>query len=420
MIGNEITVNRWRVVLGAVIVQFCLGALYTWSVFQKPIQEMFGWSPSEVSLAFSINLAIIPILMIFAGRLLPKLGPTRMVLLGASVLSLGLIISSRTTSLGILYLGYGILGGAGIGIAYGIPIATCVKWFPDKRGMITGLAVAGFGLGSVFYAPIATKLVASHGPLNTFFIQSIYTMTGVMIGGKLLKAAPDGYIPKGWAPPVEGIGFAKNEHHFTPKEMLKTRQYYFLLIMYTFANIAGLMIIGHASPIGQQVAGLTPLEAGSIVSILAIVNTIGRMFWGTLSDKIGRTKVIFIMYVISAITMFGMNSLSSYWLYALGVALVAFCFGGAMGTFPSVAADFYGSKHVGMNYGFIFLAYSIGAIIGPRLASLVVERSGGSYRIAFLVTGVLCTIGAIMSLFAKPPKTPEENIDSESLRTNLV
>lgn len=404
---KEVNINRWSVVLGGVIVQFCLGALYTWSVFQKPIQQMFGWSSSEVSLAFSINLAIIPILMIFAGRLLPKYGPTRMVILGAGVLSLGLVVSSRTTSLWMLYLGYGVLGGAGIGIAYGIPIATCVKWFPDKRGMISGLAVAGFGLGSVFYAPVATKLVESYGPLNTFFIQAIYTIIGVIIGGRLLKAAPDGYVPDGWEPPVQKSGVSnKTEYNFTPKEMLKTKEYYFLLIIYTFANIAGLMIIGHASPIGQQVAKLTPIEAGSIVSILAMVNTAGRMFWGTLSDKIGRVKVVFIMYLISAATMFSMNSLGSYWLYALGVALVAFCFGGAMGTFPSVAADFYGAKYVGMNYGFIFLAYSLGAIIGPRLASVVVESSGGSYEMAFLITGGLCTVGALMSLFAKPPKAP--------------
>lgn len=412
MNNKESSVNRWYVVLGGVIVQFCLGALYTWSVFQKPIQDMFGWSTSQVSLAFSINLAMIPILMIFAGRLLPKYGPTKMVLLGATVLSIGLIISSRTSSLTMLYLGYGLFGGCGIGIAYGIPIATCVKWFPDRRGMISGLAVAGFGLGSVFYAPVATKLVATYGPLNTFFIQAIYTMIGVIIGGKLLKAAPDGYVPDGWDPQSQSSGVSnKCDYNFTPTEMLKTPQYYFLLIMYTFANIAGLMIIGHASPIGQQVANLSPLEAGSIVSILAVVNTIGRMFWGTLSDKIGRTKVVFIMYVISAITMFGMNSLGSYWLFALGVSLVAFCFGGAMGTFPSIAADFYGPKYVGMNYGFIFLAYSLGAIIGPRLASVVVESSGGSYSMAFLITGALCSIGALMSFFSKPPKMPKESFD---------
>ncbi|MBW2631163.1 MAG: OFA family MFS transporter [Deltaproteobacteria bacterium] len=400
--------NRWLIVVGAVIVQVCLGALYTWSVFQKPIQEAFNWSAPQVSLAFSINLAMIPFFMILAGRQLERFGPTKMVIAGALVLSTGLLIASQTSSLAMLYIGYGIFGGAGIGITYGIPIATCIKWFPDKRGMIGGLAVAGFGLGSVFYAPVAALLVENYGPFTTFFWQAVYTIVGVSIGGKLMKAPPSGYIPEGWKGPGTNTGSLKtNKYDFTPKEMLRTPQYYFLLVMYTFANIAGLMIIAHASPIGQQIANLSPMQAGSIVSILAIVNTIGRIFWATLSDKTGRMRALFIMYVISAVTMFSMNSLDNFWLYALGVSLIAFCFGGAMGTFPSVAADFYGAKHVGVNYGFIFLAYSGGALIGPRLAAVVVDSSGGNYQMAFLITGILCSIGAIMALFSKMPKIPE-------------
>ncbi len=403
--------NRWLVVVGAVIVQFCLGALYTWSVFQKPIQEAFGWSAPDVSLAFSINLAMIPFFMILAGRQLNRFGPTKMVIAGALVLSTGLFIASQTSSLAMLYIGYGVFGGAGIGIAYGIPIATCVRWFPDKRGMISGLAVAGFGLGSVFYAPVATYLVGIYGPFTTFFVQAIYTIIGVSIGGKLMKAAPEGYVPDGFNAAANS---SSSNYNFRPNEMLRTPQYYFLLIMYTFANIAGLMIIAHASPIGQQVAGLSPLQAGSIVSILAIVNTIGRMFWGTLSDKIGRMRVVFIMYLISALTMFGMNSLGSFWLYALGVSLIAFCFGGAMGTFPSIAADYYGAKFVSSNYGFIFLAYSGGALIGPRLAAVVVESSGGNYQAAFTITGILCSIGAVMALFSKKPKEPNQLADAST------
>ena len=399
--------NRWLVVVGAVICQFVLGALYTWSVFQAPIQEMFGWTAPQVSLTFSINLGIIPILMIIAGKLLPKYGPTKMAVTGAIVLTVGLLVASQAKELWMLYLGYGVLGGAGIGIAYGIPIATCVKWFPDKRGMISGLAVAGFGLGSVMYAPVATMLVNHFGPLNTFFVQAIYTIIGVTLGAQLMKAAPEGYVPEGWTPPAPKAGqVGPSKYDFRPSEMLRTPQYWYLLLMYTFANIAGLMIIGHASPIGQQVAGLTPLEAGSIVSILAILNTFGRLFWGTISDRLGRMRVVFLMYMISAVAMFSMNYLGTFWLFALGVAMVAFTFGGAMGTFPSIAADFFGAKYVSVNYGMIFMAYSFGAIIGPRLAAVVVENTGGDYGLAFMITGVLCSIGAVMALVAKPPREP--------------
>lgn len=406
--------NRWLVVIGGVLSQFVIGALYTWSVFQKPIEQMFGWSAPEVSLAFTINLALIPVFMIITGRVLPKYGPTKLGVLGGAVLATGLFVASKTTSLGILYLGYGVLGGAGIGIAYGIPIATCVKWFPDKRGMISGLAVMGFGLGSVVFAPIATSLVAAHGPLKTFFYQSIYTIIGVTLAAQLMKPAPEGYMPPGWTPPQTKAGqVGPTKYDFTPREMLRTPQYWFILILYTFANIAGLMIIGHASPIGQQVANLTPAQAGSIVSILATLNSLGRLFWGTVSDKLGRMRVVFIMYVISAVTMFGMNALSNFWLYALGVSLIAFCFGGAMGTFPSIAADFYGAKYVSVNYGLIFLAYSLGAIIGPRLAATVVQSTGGDYTLAFIITGALCGIGAVMTLLAKAPKPPVEVGEAE-------
>lgn len=398
--------NRWLVVAGGIICQFVIGALYTWSVFQKPIEAMFGWSASEVSLAFTINLAFIPILMIISGGFLSKYGPTKMAITGASVLSLGLLLAANTRSLWMLYLGYGVLGGAGIGIAYGVPIATCVKWFPDKRGMISGLAVMGFGMGSVAFAPIATALVSLIGPLRTFFFQAIYTIVGVSIGAQLMKAAPECYCPPGYIAPITKVGqTGPSRYDFTPKEMLKTKQYWVILIMYAFANIAGLMIIGHASPIGQQVAKLTPIQAASIVSIMSIFNSLGRLFWGAFSDKIGRLKVVIIMYLISAIAMFSLNSLNNYWIYALGVSVVAFCFGGAMGTFPSITADFYGPKYMSVNYGLVFLAYSIGAIVGPRLAAVVVQ-STGSYNMAFIISGIFCAIGSFVALVLKAPKAP--------------
>jgi len=401
--------NRWLVVVGGLISQFCLGALYTWSVFQRPIQEAMGWNAAEVSLAFTLNLAVLPVCMLLTGKLLDRIGPTKMAIIGGSFLFAGLMLTSRTVTIGAiwpLYIGYGVLAGGGIGMAYGVPVATCVRWFPDKRGMIAGLAVFGFGMGSVFWAPVATQLVINFGPFTTFMIQAIYSIVGVVIGASLMRAAPDNFKPQGWEPPAPQSGkVGASLHNFTTTEMLKTPNYYILFIMYVFVNVAGLMIIGHASPIGQQVAGLSVVEAGSIVSILALLNAFGRLFWGTMSDKIGRMKVVFLLYAFSAIAMFSMNFLNSYWLYAFGVGLVAFCFGGAMGTFPSVTADFFGAKYVSTNYGFVFLAYSVGAIIGPRLAA-VINISNGSYQLAFLISGALCVVGAIMAFITKAPQQP--------------
>ncbi len=399
--GEISSMERWRVVLGGIICQFCAGMLYSWSIYVNPIMEANGWDRGSVSLTMSIATLLIPITMIPAGKLLPKMGPTRVALIGAISLTLGLVISGLTVSLPLLYLGFGILGGIGVGFIYGVPIATCVKWFPDKKGLISGLAVAGFGLGSIIFAPICTSLITSLGPNNTFLVQGAITIVGMLIGAPLMKAAPDGYLPKGWTPPAvtQGTGGGKD---YTSGEMLKTKQYWFLLIMYLFANMSGLMVIGHASPISQEIAGLTVAQAGAIVSVLSIANTIGRFLSGAASDKIGAQRVVTIIYVINAVLLLGLQMMTNFVAIALGIGGLAVCFGAMMGAYPSIVLDYFGVKHSSTNYAFIFLAYGIGGIIGPQIAVRSVAATG-SYTVAFIIIGATCVIGAIMSLISKKP-----------------
>lgn len=391
--------ERWRVVIGGIICQFCAGMLYSWSIYVNPIIETHGWERGSVSLTMSIATLIIPIVMIPAGKLLPKMGPTKVALIGAVSLTLGLIISGISTSLPLLYLGFGVLGGIGVGFIYGVPIATCVKWFPDKKGLISGLAVAGFGLGSIIFAPICTALITSLGPNKTFLIQAAITIIGMLVGAPLMKAAPDGYVPEGWTPPVTAKGSGRD---YTSGEMLKTKQYWFLLIMYLFANMSGLMVIGHASPISQEIAGLTVAQAGAIVSVLSIANTIGRFLSGAASDKIGAQRVVTIIYVINAILLISLQMMTSFVTIALGIGGLAVCFGAMMGAYPSIVLDYFGVKHSGTNYAFIFLAYGIGGIIGPQIAVRCVAATG-SYSMAFIIIGVTCVVGAVMSLISKKP-----------------
>ncbi|QDR83469.1 L-lactate MFS transporter [Sporomusa termitida] len=404
---TETNYNRWHCVYGAVLLQLCLGVVYIWSIFRTPIEKMFGWSTSDVSLAFTINLAMIPIMMIAGGYLTPKMGVRKVAILGGVMVLTGMYITSKTSSLWMLWLGYGFLTGGGVGVAYGVPIATLVKWFPDKRGLITGLAVGSLGFGSVLFTQVGYYLMTKVGVMDTFSILGIMIFVGVILGALLIKAAPDGYTPPGWTPPPVKAGQAgPSKYDFTPREMLGTPHYYFLFIMYTFANVCALIIIAHASPIGQKVANLTPAEATTIVSLLGLFNSVGRLFWGAVSDKLGRLKSIFAMFVLSAIAMFSMNYLSSYWLYALGVSIIGFCFGGTVGVFPSITADTFGPKYVGVNYGLILLAYAVGGIIGPIMAAWVKEFSGGEYYLAFIISGSLCLIGAIMAMTFKAPKPP--------------
>ena len=392
---------RWRVVLGGILSNFCAGMLYSWSIYVNPLMEAHGWERGAVSLAMSIATLVIPISMIPAAKILAKKGPTKTALIGTIFLVLGLAIAGLTASLPLLYLGFGVFGGIGVGFIYGTPIATCVKWFPDKKGLISGLAVGGFGLGSIVFAPICTSVIASLGPNTTFLIQGAITLVGMLIAAPLMKAAPDGFKPEGWTPPAAAAA-SGSSHDYTSAEMLKTKQYWFLLIMYLFANMSGLMVIGHASPIAQAVAGLTAAQAGAIVSVLSIANTAGRFMSGALCDKLGAKRVVTIIYIVNAVLLVALQFLTNFATIALGIGGLEVCFGAMMGAYPSLVVDYFGVKYSGPNYARIFLAYGIGGIIGPQLAVRVVAATGG-YTLAFVIIGASCIIGAVMSIISKKP-----------------
>ena len=300
-----------------------------------------------------------------------------------------------------VYAVIGVLGGIGVGFIYGTPVATCIKWFPDKKGLISGLAVGGFGLGSIVFAPICTSLIATLGPGQTFWVQGGIALVGMLIGAPLMKAAPDGYKPEGWTPPAASAA-AGAAHDYTAGEMLRTKQYWFLLIMYLFANMSGLMVIGQASPIAQAVAGLTAAEAGAIVSLLSIFNTAGRFMSGALCDKLGAKRVVTIIYVINAVLLVSLQFLTNFVTISIGIGGLAICFGAMMGAYPSLVVDYFGAKYSGPNYARIFLAYGIGGIIGPQIAVRVVGATG-TYTLAFIIIGASCVIGAIMSIISKKP-----------------
>ncbi len=404
------TINRWRVVIGGMICQFCAGMLYSWSIYVNPLIELHGWQRSEVALTMSITTLLIPVFMIFAGKLLPKKGPTFTAMIGAVALTLGLVISSFSSSIPLLYLGYGLLGGVGVGFIYGTPVATCMKWFPDKKGLISGLIVAGFGLGSIIFAPICTALVTSVGPHKTFFVQAIITIVGVAIGAPMMKTAPDGYVPEGWTPPTTGQG-AVSKHSYTSSEMIKTKQYWFLLIMYLFINMSGLMVIGQASPISQQVAGITVVQAGAIVSVLSITNTVGRFIGGWATDRIGARRVVMIIYILDAVLLLTLRFMTSFTLIAIGISGLAVCFGAMMGAYPAIVLDYFGQKYYSTNYAFVFLAYGFGGIIGPQIAVRSVAATG-EYTMAFFIIGISCVVGAVMSILSKPPVYKGETVQS--------
>lgn len=387
--------NRWRVVVGAILIQVCLGAIYAWSLFNQPLIDKFGWNPKDVVLTFSITIATFAAFTIVAGKIQDKIGPKWVATTGGLLLGLGLILAAQATTISELYLYYGVIGGAGIGAAYVCPLATCVKWFPDKRGLISGVAVAGFGAGSLLFKPVIVYLISNFGVSTTFIYLGIIYPILIVLGAQLLVLPPPGYVPAGWTPTVSS---GKKAMDFSSGQMLGSYQFYLMWFMYLFGCVAGLMVIGLAVNIGTSFVGLNPALAANAVIVIAIFNAAGRVAWGVLSDFIGRINALVIMYIITAVTMFYMGTMTmGYLTFLTAVSLTGFCFGGFLALFPSLTADFYGIKNIGGNYGIVYQAFGLAAIVGPRIATSM------EFSNAFMTAGILSIAAALMAFALKPP-----------------
>lgn len=409
--------NRWLIVVGAILVQLCLGAIYAWSVFRRPLEAELGITSTQASLPFSVVLFFFAISTVLGGRLQDRFGPRTIAISGGVLLAAGMMFASAATSITTLVIGYGVLSGIGIGFAYVCPIAAGVKWFPDKRGLITGLAVAGFGAGAFFVAPLAAGLISGTtynllgaslfdlplmGVFPTFRVLGIGYLVLIALGGMLLRNPPPGYRPAGWSPPAPKPGQAAHAD-FTSGQMLATWQFWVIWLMYFAGCAAGLMMIGQTSPIAQDMARFDVSVAAIGVSVLAIFNTLGRIFWGRVSDSIGRSRTLFIMYLINAVAVFGYFLIpAAPFVFWFGIALVGATFGGYLAVYPAVNADYYGTKYAGVNYGLIFTAYGFGGLLSNIFAPRVMELTG-NYNLAFIITAVLCIAAAFASFMLKPP-----------------
>ncbi|MDR5658515.1 OFA family MFS transporter [Serpentinicella sp. ANB-PHB4] len=390
--------NRWVILAVSIIMNVCIGAAYAWSVFQTPLVELLGATTSEVSLAFTLSLALIPISMIIFGKFQDKKGPQIVTLIGSIVFGIGLILTGYTNSVLMLYITYGVLGGFGIGAVYGCTIANTVKWFPDKRGLAGGLVAAGFGSGAVILAPLGARLVDMYGVLATFKLMGIVFLIVVGLCSFIIKAPAQGWTPEGWTPPAPSKTSINSGVEMAPGEMMKTGTFYILWVMYTIGMVSGLMIIGHASPIAQGQIGLAPHVAAICVSVIALANTFGRILWGNISDKIGRYNTIVVMYIVSAVMLLVLNVSQNIVLFLISASGIALSFGGFLGIMPSVTAENFGSKSLGINYGILFTAYGVAAVVGPQIASAAVEASGGVYSRAYIISSAMNIVGIICAV----------------------
>lgn len=403
--------KRWIVVVGALLVQLCLGAIYAWGAFTKALQDpagTFKFTATQAQAIFSAGLATFAITMILAGRWQDKVGPRKVALLGGIVLGVGYILAGLFggSDFWRLFFFIGVVGGAGIGLGYVCPIAACVKWFPDLKGFVTGLAVAGFGAGAFIFVKLAgtwTNFIELHGVNGTFTIFGIIFLISVVVGSLLLSNPPAGWKPAGWQPKEETRKNVGKAEDFTQSETVKMPQFWMLWIAFVFSAGAGLMVIGCLKNYGEMQCGLSAAVAGSALGLLALFNGLGRIVWGTISQKIGARKAIGIMTILQAIMLIVLPRLgASEIILTVGACWVGFNFGGNFSLFPLAAAESFGTKNLGANYGALFTSYGVGGIIMPILAGRVWDVLG-SYYWAFVVGGVICILAALLAFTVKPP-----------------
>ncbi|MES9886901.1 MAG: OFA family MFS transporter [Candidatus Sedimenticola sp. 6PFRAG1] len=412
----EKTMDRWKVILGAVLIQVCLGAIYAWSVF-TPALKAAGWSKLDTQIVFAVGLASFAVVMVFAGRKLKEWGPRTLAIAGGLTLGSGYVLAGLGggTDFWTVCLGVGLVGGAGIGLGYVVPIAVGMRWFPDHKGMITGLAVAGFGFGAMGWVKLAGtwgELIANIGLAQTLIIYGIAFALLVLVGSIWMRMPPKGWSPEGYEAPQQKAGSGGED--FTPVEMLFTPQFHLIFLTFAVSAGAGLMSIGLMKlyPMeALQGAGYTAVQASAIAGtamavFFSIANGVGRVVWGTLSDKLGRKRSVIYMagsqgLILLAFTFMAGNE---YLLY-IGAMLIGFNFGGNFALFPALTADEFGNSSVGQNYPFVFLSYGVGGIVFPILGGILGDM--GNFSLAFAICGIACLVGAVATAIVFPPHHDE-------------
>ncbi len=384
--------NRWSVVVGGISMNLALGSLYAWSVFVLPLEQEFGWNRAETSWIFTIAVVCFALSFVVAGRLQDVRGPRICAAIGAVMVGLGFALASLTSSLLHVYLCIGVVVGIGNGFGYAAPVPVGSKWFPDKRGLVVGLMVGGYGAGSAIFGPAANQLIERVGWRTTFQILGLLFLVMGLIGTALLKNPPTGYCPEGWTPPTPKA-WTTGARDIPAAEMLRTRAFYALWVAFCLGTTAGLMTISQLVPFARS-AGFSAAAATLGITVGAFGNAGGRILSGWLSDTLGRIATLRTMILISAVAMPALF----IWrqeplLFYVLVAVVYWCYGTQLSVFASTTADFYGTRHLGLNYGLLFTAWGTAGIVGPILAARVFDAFG-DYRYAFYIAAGLAVVAA--------------------------
>ena len=390
--------NRWVIASAAFVMQLALGAVYAWSVFLPKVMDLYHVSKVSANATFSITLVALGVTAGFGGYLNSRFGPRTIAMVAGTLYGVGIFLASFVSpNITLLYLTYGVIGGIGIGLGYIVALAMLIKWFPDRRGFITGLAVAGFGGGAAITAPIASYVLLPSLKLNTtFLVLGIVYFVIVVAAAQFYRRAPDGYAPAGWTPSVQQQT-VRSTREYRLGEALSSPRWYVLWLILALNVTAGAALISVAAPLARDFTGVAITTASALVVTISIFNGIGRLFWGWVSDFIGRPFTFLSLFVIQiiAFALMPLIGQGQFALLFIPASAIALCYGGGFGTMPAFAADFFGPRNAGTIYGVMLTAWSAGAIVGPILIASV------AFRTALYIIAVIMAVSTILPLVAR-------------------
>lgn len=402
--------NRWAIAAAGVIIQIALGAVYAWSVFRIPLTKAYGWSISQVTFAFTLAILTLGFASFVGGLWMRRSGPRRVAIAAGIFYGAGIFLASFSAGhLYWLYFSYGLLAGIGLGLGYIVPVATLVKWFPDRRGMITGIAVAGFGAGALITAPIASRLIVSVGVMRTFAILGVVYFVAVTVPAFFMQDPPADYRPAGWTPTATQQK-QRSSKTYTLGEAMRTWQWYALWALLFLNTSAGISIISQAAPMAQEITGVTAAVAAGLVGIISIANGAGRFLWAWFSDLIGRRWVFLSMFIIQAIVFLTLPRIAAFPAFTTMCFAILLCYGGGFGTMPAFAADYFGAENVGSIYGLMLTAWGFAGVFGPMLIATI-RQSTGRYAHALTVIGIVMLCSAVIPLIVRPPYVRREPVE---------
>ncbi|MBG9447668.1 L-lactate MFS transporter [Cytobacillus firmus] len=395
--------NRWLIALSAVAIHLSIGSVYAYSVYQNPLKETLGWEKTDVSLAFTIAIFILGIAAAFFGRFVEKRGPRVSAMIAAVFFGIGIIGSGFAIQLEnyILFLiFFGVIGGLGLGFGYIAPVSTLVKWFPDRRGLATGMAVMGFGAGALITSPIASRLMIATSIPTTFYILGISYFVLMILGALYIAKQPEGWAPEGMEENKEERPVKADLAQMTANEAIKTKRFWLLWFM-MFINIsAGIMILSVAAPMAQEITGASAITAASIVGIMGLFNGGGRIGWASASDYLGRGNTYMTFFLIQVAAFLILPFITNSFIFSVFLYIIVSCYGGGFASLPAFIGDLFGTKQLGAIHGYLLTSWSIAGVVGPMLVSSIYENTQ-SYTITFYVFGTMLAIGFVVSLLMK-------------------